>query len=151
MIPVKLLGQHVKAAVHLAASEQGFGEYLVIPKGLYDHCPGSTSAFQVLVMNEGEQPLLQDAGLPVVGEMVKPDLLTVPTLPPPTLQAMEEPPKPHDMQQLWEDLELSRNDFLQKDLLLKKEVWKLIFEYKDIFSNTTQGCTDIVELQLRLK
>ncbi len=83
----------------------------------------------------------------MVGELVKPDLLMAPALPPPTLQAMEEPPKPPDMQQLWEDLGLPTNDFLQKDPL----IWKLIFEYQDIFSNTTPGCTDIVELQLHMK
>ena len=49
MVPVKLLGQHVKAAIHLAAPEQQFGEYLIIPEGLYDHWPGSTSVFRVLV------------------------------------------------------------------------------------------------------
>ena len=38
---------------------------------------------------------------------------------------------------------------LRKDPLLKKEVWKMISEYRDVFSNSTPGCTDVVELQLR--
>ena len=77
MVPVKLLGQHVKAAVHLVAKEHWFGEHLVIHKGWYSHPQGSPTGFKVLVVNEGEQPLLLDAGLPVVGELVKQDTLTV--------------------------------------------------------------------------
>ncbi len=102
-------------------------------------------------MNEGEQPLLLDIGRTMAGELVKPDLQTGPDPPAPALQAIAEPPEPPDMQQLWEDLEMLDNMFLRKDPLLKKEVWKLIYEYRDIFSNTTPGCTDMVELQLRLK
>ncbi len=75
----------------------------------------------------------------------------VPAPPPPTLQAMKELPKPPDMQQLWEELEMPSNEFLQQDLLLRKEVWKLLYKYQDLFSSTTPGCTDIVELQLLLK
>ncbi len=81
----------------------------------------------------------------MTGELVKPDLLTVPAQLPLTLQAMEEPPQPLDMQQLWEELEMPSNEFLQKDPLLQR---KLLYEYQDIFSSTTTGCT---ELQLCLK
>ena len=90
----------------------------------------------MLVVNEG------DAGLPVAGELVKPDVMEVSDEPPPSMHSIQEPAEPPDMQQLWTDL---------KDPLLKKEVWTLISEYRDVFSNSTPGCTDIVELQLRLK
>ena len=46
---------------------------------------------------------------------------------------------------MWQDMELQDNDFLQKDPALKKEAWN------DIFSSTTPGCTDVVELQLQFK
>ncbi len=87
----------------------------------------------------------------MIGELVKQDLRPSSEPQAPALKAMAEPPEPPDMQQLWEDLEMPDNMFLKKDPLLKKEVWKLIYEYQDIFSNTTPGCTDVVELQLRLK
>ncbi len=122
----------------------------MIPEGLYDQRPGTIDTYQILVVNEGEHPLLQDAGRTMTGELVKPDLLTVLAPPPLTLQAMEEPPKPLDMQQLWEELEMPSNEFLQKDSLLRKEVWKLLYEYQDLFSRTPLGCTDIMELQLHL-
>ena len=83
--------------------------------------------------------------------LVKPDLLEVSTASPPLLHAMGESVEPPDMQQLWMDLELEENEFLQQDPLLKKEVWKLISEFRDVFSNSTPGCTDLVELQLQLK
>jgi hypothetical protein len=50
--------------------------------------------------------------------------------PAPALQAMAEPPEPLDMQQLWE---MPDNMFLKKDPLLKKEVWKVVYKYRDIF------------------
>ena len=114
MVPVKLLSQHIKAAIHLAAPEQRFGEYLIIPEGLYDHWPGLASVFRVLVVNERENSLLLDAGLPVAGELVKPDVLEVSTNPPQNLHTMGEPVEPPDMQQQWMDLELAENEFLQK-------------------------------------
>ena len=49
------------------------------------------------------------------------------------------------MQQMWQDMELQDNDFLQKDPALKKEAWN------DIFLSTTPGCTDVVELQLQFE
>ena len=104
-----------------------------------------------LVVNEGEWPLLLNAGLPMAGVLVKPDHMEVSTAPSPQLQAMGDSAEPPDMQQLWTDLELEENEFLQRDPLLKKEVWKLISEFWDVFSNSTPGCTDLVELQLRLK
>ncbi len=135
----------------MLAPEQRFGEHLIVPEGLYDQRQGTVDTYQVLVVNEGEEPLLLDLGRDMVGELVRPDLPTSPDPPAPTLQAMAEPPEPPDMQQLLEDLEMPDNQFLAKDPLLKKEVWKLIYEYQDIFSKTTPGCTDVVQLQLRLK
>ena len=73
LVPVKLLGHHARAAIHLVAPEQRFWEHLVIPEGLYSHCQGLTTVFKVFVVNKGHQPLLLDAGLPVVGELVKPE------------------------------------------------------------------------------
>ena len=43
------------------------------------------------------------------------------------------------MQQLWADLEMEENEFLRKDPLLKKEVWTLLSEYRDVFSNSTRA------------
>ena len=91
LVTVQLLGWHVKAAIHLAALEQRFGEDLIIPEGLYDHRPGSANIFRVLVIIKGEQPLLLDAGLPMAGELVKPDRMEVSTAPAPQLHAMEDP------------------------------------------------------------
>ncbi len=108
----------------MLAPEQRFGQHLVIPEGLYDQRQGTTNTYQVLVVNEGEQPLLLDIGRTMTGELVKPDLWPSPEPPAPALQAMAEPPEPPDMQQLWEDLEMPDNMFLKKDPLLKKEVWK---------------------------
>ena len=71
--------------------------------------------------------------------------------PPPSMHSIQDPVEPPDMQQLWTDHKLEENKFLQKDPLLKKEVWKLISEYRDVFSNSTPGCTNVEELQLRLK
>ena len=140
-VPVRLLGQHAKAAIHLAAPEQRIGEDLVIPEGLYSR-PGTTHVLRVLVVNKGEQPLLLDAGLPVTGKLVKPDR---------QLHAMEAHGEPPDMQQLWADLKLEDNEFLQCDPFLKKEVWTFISEFRDVFFNSTPGCTDLVELELRPK
>jgi hypothetical protein len=58
----------------MLAPEQRFGEHLVIPEGLYDQRLGNTDTNQVLVVNEGEQPLLLDVGRTMTGELVKPDL-----------------------------------------------------------------------------
>jgi hypothetical protein len=55
-------------------------------------------------------------------------------------------PELPDMQQLWTDLELHDNEFLRQDPTLKKEVWKLIFQYRDIFLSTTPGCTDVAAM-----
>jgi transposase InsO family protein/dUTPase len=151
MVPVRVEGTPVTNASHILTPEQRFGEHLIIPEGLYDQRPGTTDTYQVLVVNEGEEPLLLDLGRAMVGELVKADLQTGPGPPAPTLHAMDEPPEPPDMEQLWLDLEMQGNPFMAKDPLLKKEVWKLIYEYRDIFSNTTPGCTDVVQLQLRLK
>ena len=74
------------------------------------------------MVNEGEMPLLLDAGLPVAGELVKPDILEVSDKPPPRIHSLQEPAEPPDMQQLWADLEMEENEFLRKDPLLKKEV-----------------------------
>ena len=122
-VPVELVGHRTKDAIQLSAPEQRFGEYLVIPEGLYAHRPGSASVFRVLVVNEGEMPLLLNAGLPLAGELVKPDILEVSDEPPPRLHSFQEPAEPPDMQQLWEDLEMEENEFLHKDPLLRKEVW----------------------------
>ncbi len=40
MDPVKLMGQCVKDDINLVAPEQRIGEQLVIPEGMYGHCPG---------------------------------------------------------------------------------------------------------------
>ena len=82
------MGQRTKAAIQLAAPEQRFGEHLIIPEGLYAHKPGSASVFRVLVVNEGETPLLLDAGLPVAGELVRTDILEVSDEPPPSIHSI---------------------------------------------------------------
>ncbi len=67
MVPVRLQGQPNPKAIHLVTLGQRFGEYLVVPEGLYDQCNRTTDTYQVLVVNEGEQPLLLDAGRTMVG------------------------------------------------------------------------------------
>ncbi len=62
MVPVQIQGAPNANAKHVLAPEQRFGENLVVPEGLYDQCLGTTDTYQVLVVNEGEQPLLLDLG-----------------------------------------------------------------------------------------
>ncbi len=69
MVPVQL-GQPKAGAVHVFTLEQRFGEHLVIPEGLYNQRQGTTDTYQVLVVKEGEQPLLLDIGCTMIGELV---------------------------------------------------------------------------------
>ena len=53
--------------------------------------------------------------------------------------------------QLLEDLEIPENKLLQAHPQVKKDLQAMLYEYQDIFSQNTPGCTDKVELYLELK
>ena len=52
---------------------------------------------------------------------------------------------------LWKDLKLEDNSLLCKHPDIKKKVKKMIYEYRDVFSSSSPGKTDLVELDLKLK
>ncbi|MCP3665894.1 MAG: RNA-directed DNA polymerase [Gammaproteobacteria bacterium] len=63
---------------------------------------------------------------------------------------MTEPPR-QEFSKLLEDLEIPGNKLLQEHPQIKTDLEQLLWEYQDIFSQDTPGCTDKVELDLELK
>ncbi len=63
---------------------------------------------------------------------------------------MTEPPR-QEFSKLLEDLEIPGNKLLQEHSQIKTDLEQLLWEYLDIFSQDTPGCTDKVELDLELK
>ncbi|MCP3667560.1 MAG: RNA-directed DNA polymerase, partial [Gammaproteobacteria bacterium] len=66
------------------------------------------------------------------------------------MSEMNEPSR-QDFSKLLEDLEIPENKLLQDHPKIKKDLEALLWEYQDIFSQNTPGCTDQVELDLELK
>ena len=66
------------------------------------------------------------------------------------MNEMTEPPR-QEFSKLLEDLEIPENKLLQDHPKIKKDLEALLWEYQDIFSQNTPGCTDQVELDLELK
>jgi deoxyuridine 5'-triphosphate nucleotidohydrolase len=63
-------------------------------------------------------------------------------------KAEEEDPS---FQEVWADLGMEENELLREHPKVKKQVKRLIFEFKDIFSRAAPGKTDLVKMKLRLK
>ena len=60
-------------------------------------------------------------------------------------------PESADFSQLLANLKIPENKLLQAQPYIQKKIKGLLYTYQDIFSNSTPGCTDQVELNLELK
>ena len=69
---------------------------------------------------------------------------------PPEISEMKEPSR-MEFSKLLEALEVPENELLKKHPQTRKDLDQLLWEYQDIFSQDTPGCTDKVELDLELQ
>ena len=136
---------------------------IVIPEGIY---PAQGRRVRVLVANNGTEGKFLQAGQKLEGLAVSENrgAIQVPAhRPKPTAtqsdQLEEDSPKVNEIKeppgqefyQLLEDLEIPENKLLQAHPQIRKDLQALLFEYQDIFSQSTPGCTDQVELDLEFK
>ena len=68
---------------------------------------------------------------------------------PKDLEAVEE--KDPEFKKIWESLGMDKNELLNKNPMIRKQVKELIYNYQDIFSTSAPGETDLIELSLKLK
>ncbi|MCP4118966.1 MAG: hypothetical protein GY737_26925, partial [Desulfobacteraceae bacterium] len=128
---------------------------LVIPEGTY---PAQGRHVKILVTNNGCETRFIPAGFSVQGFVVSEAGGTAsqplpaapePAVPPPTVEIGEM--SSEDFSTLLQDLKIPENELLKDHPQVYKKLKTLLWQYQDIFSNTTPGCTDQVELDLELK
>ncbi|MCP4993462.1 MAG: DDE-type integrase/transposase/recombinase [Gammaproteobacteria bacterium] len=127
---------------------------VVVPEGTY---PAQGHSVKILVANNGSEASFIPAGLDIHGFVVGE---TGGTAQPPSPAAPEPVPPPpaatigemssEDFSILLQDLKIDENKLLKEHPQVYKKLKALLWQYRDIFSNTTPGCTDQVELDLEL-
>ena len=148
-------------------------EGIVVPEGIY---PAKGQNVRVLVANNGTEGKLLLPGQRLEGLAVSrtrghakppspapraaaaqnsepPDPASRATAVPdgpPEISEMTEPSR-MEFSKLLEALEIPENELLKKHPQTRKDLDQLLWEYQDIFSQDTPGCTDKVELDLELK
>ncbi|MCP3663549.1 MAG: hypothetical protein GY696_13835, partial [Gammaproteobacteria bacterium] len=129
-----------------------------MPEGIY---PADEQRVRVLVANNGSEGKLLLSGQKLEGLAVgeKREHIKPPAPAPRAAATQDEPtgvngmaePSTQEFSKLLEDLEIPENELLKKHPQTRKDLEQLVWEYQDIFSQDTPGCTDKVELDLELK
>ena len=137
-------------------------------EGVYQTEPGGI--IRVPVVNLGQDPVVIRGGDTVMGEIcsdsiAKIDKEDLELRPVPSLnkigETQEAEPECEDLtkgeeadpsfQEVWTDLKMEENELLREHPKVKKQVKRLVYEFKDVFSRSAPGKTDLVKMRLKLK